>query len=65
MIHFFQFAGLAAVALIFLSLFVSLFYGAVAVFIQAGGWPLGIFVVLVLACAWLMVRSWWKGVRHD
>lgn len=31
---------------------------------QAGGWPLGIFVVLVVVCAWLMVRAWWKGVRH-
>ncbi len=64
MIHLFKFAGLAAAALIFLGLFVAIFYGAVAVFIHAGGWPLGIFVVLVVVCAWLMVRAWWKGVRH-
>jgi len=64
MIHFFKFAGLAAVALIFLGLFVALFYGAVAALLEIGGWSLCIFVVLVVVCAMLMVRSWRKGVRH-
>lgn len=64
MIHFFKFAGLAAVALIFLGLFVALFYGAVAALLEIGGWPLLVYFVLVLVCVWLMVRSWWKGVRH-
>lgn len=65
MIHLLKFAGLAAGALIILGLFVALFYGAVAVFVHAVGWPLAVFVVLVVVCAWLMVRSWRQGVSHE